>query len=436
MRKVLPRILNVFTFILGLLIIAPWKTLSALFYQWMGEGNFLGQFFDNFEWSKLAIIPSFLALLSVVYFIHSSIDRAAHKKVTTRPLVSMSLDPIAYVGIFSAVAGGFVAFITRTFQFNAWDYYGLWNLVPPQVATAISGFIGTAPAVALSFFAVLFLAQFLLVVFRGKLNKRGFFVRFLVWLLYVLLAFLSLKGLFDFVSTYAGGYTYSDMLGFGTVGLDTLASVNSTAYAGKEFYALLGLMGGALVLYIILALIKARIAKINETSDQMKDKRKKDEAATEEAKDEKKVEEFVPNVESEEKPDDSLFVIPKPEEEIVTEVEERTVIKQVIYEQCDLNEIFGTDFGFKNASMVKRDGYTDYFVSKQKFLTLSNNHKSISFRLELDKAIRLIIQYPLIGKDKYENHKIWFKIDDISILNKETVISIIKDAYTTVVNNQ
>ena len=178
-----------------------------------------------------------------------------------------------------------------------------------------------------------------------------------------------------------------------------------------------------------------RIAKVNEASDMMKES-KHNKPADDEKADEKKVEEFEPNVETEEKPDDSLFVIPKPEEEIVTEVEERTVIKQVIYEACDLNEIFGTDFGFKNASMVKREGYNEYFVSKQKFLTLTNNHKSISFRLELDKAIRLIIQYPLIGKDKYENHKIWFKIDDISILNKETVIAIIKDAYTTVVNNQ
>ena len=78
----------------------------------------------------------------------------------------------------------------------------------------------------------------------------------------------------------------------------------------------------------------------------------------------------------------------------------------------------------------------EYFVNKQKFLTLTNSKKSISFRLELDKAIRLIIQYPLVGKDKYENHKIWFKIDDISILNKDIIIQIIKDAYTTVLQNQ
>ena len=432
MRKVLPRILNVLSFIIGLLIITPWRTLAVLFYNLLGDGNILGVFFENYEWSKLAVIPSFLALLSVVYFIHASIDRATHKKVTTRPLVSMSLDPLAYVGIFSAVAGGFaVLFYGSTFAFNAWDYYGLGQYIPTQV----SEFIATAPAVSLSFFAVLFLAQFLLVVFRGKLNRKGFFVRFLVWLLYAVLAFVSIKGLYDFLPNYTGGLTYVDMLGFGEG--PVLAEIGSKTFElGTPLYVLFGLMAGALLLYIIIGLIKARLAKINEATDQMKNKRNKADAqATEESQEDKKVEEFVPNVSQEDKTDD-LFVIPKPEEEVVTEVEERTVIKQVIYEQCDLNEIFGTDFGFKNASMVKRDGYTDYFVSKQKFLTLSNNHKSISFRLELDKAIRLIIQYPLIGKDKYENHKIWFKIDDISILNKETVISIIKDAYTTVVNNQ
>ena len=343
----------------------------------------------------------------------------------------MSLDPLAYVGIFGALAGGFaVLFYEGSFQFNAWDYYGLGQYIP----TAVSDFIATAPAVSLSFFAVLFLAQFLLVVFKGKLNRRPFIIRLLVWILYAALAFLSLKGINDFFVNYTGGLTYVDLLGFGP-GAD-LAELGSKTYGfGKDLFILFGLMGGAFVLYIILGLIKMRIAKVNEASDMMKES-KHNKPADDEKADEKKVEEFEPNVETEEKPDDSLFVIPKPEEEIVTEVEERTVIKQVIYEACDLNEIFGTDFGFKNASMVKRDGYTDYFVSKQKFLTLSNNHKSISFRLELDKAIRLIIQYPLIGKDKYENHKIWFKIDDISILNKETVIAIIKDAYTTVVNNQ
>lgn len=439
MRKVLPRILNVIAFLLGLLILAPWRTLAVLFYNLLGDNNFLGVFFENYEWSKLALIPAFAVLLSVIYFIHSSIDRAVHKKVTTRPLVSMSLDPIAYVGIFAAIAGGFaVLFYGGTFTFNAWDYYGLGQYIPEAVST----FLAASPALSLSFFAVLFLAQFLLVVFRGKLNKKNFFARFFTWVLYVVLAFLSTKGIFDYLSNYTGGMTFIDllgikeMIGIGTHGAD-LAEIGSKVFSlGKEFYILAGLLAGGLILYIVLGLIKMRLAKINEATDYKKANKPVEEVKEEEKEENKPVEEFVPNVQKEETSDDSLFVIPKPEEEIVTEVEERTVVKQVIYEKCDLNEIFETDFGFKNASMVKREGYTDYFVSKQKFLTLSNNHKAISFRLELDKAIRLIIQYPLIGKDKYENHKIWFKIDDISILNKETVISIIKDAYTTVVNNQ
>ena len=78
---------------------------------------------------------------------------------------------------------------------------------------------------------------------------------------------------------------------------------------------------------------------------------------------------------------------------------------------------------------------TDYYVNRIKFLTLSNYNKTMSFRLELDKAIRLIIQYPLIGKDKYENHKIWFKIEDASVLPQDVIVSIVKDAYNAALNN-
>jgi hypothetical protein len=47
-----------------------------------------------------------------------------------------------------------------------------------------------------------------------------------------------------------------------------------------------------------------------------------------------------------------------------------------------------------------------------------------------------MIQYPLVGKDKYENHKIWFKIENSDNLSKDVLIQIIKDAYETVLNNE
>ena len=140
--------------------------------------------------------------------------------------------------------------------------------------------------------------------------------------------------------------------------------------------------------------------------------------------------------EKEKELEEPLYELPKTEDVIETEIEEKTVIRKVVYEQSNLDEIYQTQFNFKNCSMVRRDDDTvDYFVNKVKFLTLSNNNKTMSFRLELDKAIRLIIQYPLIGKDKYENHKIWFKIDDSSVLVNEVVASIVKDAYNAVLNN-
>jgi hypothetical protein len=85
--------------------------------------------------------------------------------------------------------------------------------------------------------------------------------------------------------------------------------------------------------------------------------------------------------------------------------------------------------------MVKSDGEVSYFVNKQKFLTLDNEGKKMTFRLELEKAIKLIIEYPIIGKDRYQNNRIWFKIDDVSILNKDVIIQIVKEAYNTVLRH-
>ena len=417
----------------------PWANIAAFMYGANLHSNgFLNQimwFINNMEWLKLVFIPAILVLLSFLFYIWSSIDFAVHKKRTTRALVALSLNPIAYLGLAMSALGLIVTFLQPYQQAMAIQNYNYMTL-GQYIPTVIIAFFSASKIYTAVFYGALFLIQFVLVLFNNRLYKRGFLIRFLLLVLYFILAFLSYKGLEDYLH-YAGGLYDIDLLGFGPNGFNpaafsTIKSSNLNGVSLIHFIILYSIIAFMLVMYIVLGIVRT----IKNNKREKKESYEGQEAKKEEAQQPKGVEEFVPSVEDIDSDSESLFVVPKPEEEIVTEVEEKTVIRQVIYEKSDLNNVFETDFGFKNTSMVKRDGYNDYFVNKQKFLTLSNSNKTVSFRLELDKAIKLIIQYPLVGKDKYENHKIWFKIDDTSILNKDVVIAIIKDAYDTVLNNQ
>ena len=439
MRRVFPRILNALSFIFIILIMIPWANITAFMaranLQNIGFFNQVMWFMNNMEWLKLLFIPAILVLVAFLFYIWSSIDFAVHKNRTTRALVAMSLNPIAYLGLAMSALGLIVTFLQPYQQAMAiqnYNYMTLGQFIPTVIIT----FFSASKIFTGIFYGVLFLIQFVLVIFNNRLYKRGFLIRFLLLVLYFILAFLSYKGLEDYLH-YAGGLYDIDLLGFGTNGFNpaafsTIKSSNLNGVSLIHFIILYSIIAFMLVMYIILGIVRT----IKNNKREKKESYEGQEAKKEEAQQPKGVEEFAPSVEDIDSDSESLFVVPKPEEEIVTEVEEKTVIRQVIYEKSDLNNVFETDFGFKNTSMVKRDGYNDYFVNKQKFLTLSNSNKTVSFRLELDKAIRLIIQYPLVGTDKYENHKIWFRIEDHTILNKDTVISIIKDAYNTVLNNE
>ena len=468
MRKVLPRLFNILSFIIATFIILPFPLMSQFFgslvkhpvesYTFFDKvWNGLALFFNNFEYVQLAIIPIGLAAIALLFFIISMIDYWAHKKETTLALMNAAINPIAYVGIYSAILGIFVTFFAPynvSMHFNQWDYYGLLNLggVGAWINAKILDGNAANLIVAVAFYVALLLTLVSFTFFRRRLQYKNTFVRFLEFVFIALVSFLSMKGLFDYVSmfrvggevqTYAqyvanGGhvFTFFELFGFGGT-TQQLLGFQSQIFTGN-FLAYVPYMvaGLALIIFIVIGIVDMSIDRNAQARSKGKKKvePRRDYKPVEETN--KPVEEFRPNIEEQSKEDEELFVIPKPEEELVTEVEEKTIIRQVVYEKSDLNEVFGTDFEFRNCSMVRREGFNEYFVNKQKFLTLTNSKKSISFRLELDKAIRLIIQYPLVGKDKYENHKIWFKIDDISILNKDIIIQIIKDAYTTVLQNQ
>ncbi len=129
-------------------------------------------------------------------------------------------------------------------------------------------------------------------------------------------------------------------------------------------------------------------------------------------------------------------IVPETIEVLETKIEEKVVSKKLVFVADDLDELFDTKFGLKDVKMVVYPDRKEYFVNKALFLTIRTDSKELSFRQDIDKAIRLIIKFPLIGKDRYENHKIWFKIADSSVLSNDVLREIVKESYDTVVNNR
>ncbi len=448
MRKFLPRLFMVLSFLLCILLILPFGSLATMLLGF--DNEFLSKIANfplNWEWAKYLYVPAILALIGLIYFITAMIDRATHNKRCSIPIKNAIYAPMAFYiggsllyGIYTLVFHfGLEGFPKGIHDADFFSLGALINAKLPQVSEFFN-----KPWVSIVFYSIVLILFILMLLTLKNLQKKNFFVKGLVGLGFLLVAVLASKGMVDAFylgtpSEYIGHLNIKDCSGFVEGGLqfDILKHIHTNdyfVYGGFKsipFLVQLGVAGLALILFIIIGSI--RVHKVNKLEKKVKL------IGAENANADSLVEEFVPRIgeipEDQNPLDEGLFVLPQPEDVLETEVEEKTVIKTIVYEESDLNERYTIDFGFKNTAMVKREGYTDYFVNKQKFLTLSNSNKQMSFRLELDKAIKLIIQYPLVGKDKYENHKIWFKIDDTSILNKEVVVSIIKDAYDTVLNN-
>jgi hypothetical protein len=398
------------------------------------------------EWIKYFYIPAFCALIGLIYFITAMIDRRTHNKRCSIPIKNAIYAPMAFY-IAGATIYGIYTLIFHygqeiyPFGIHDAELFSLAALINAK-APVVSELLNKEWIFIVYYSVVVLLFAAALLCLRG-LQKRNFIVKGLVGLFFLIVAVLASRGIVDAFrvgtsSEYIGLLNLKNCMGLGEKPIFELLKEFHTidyfkfgGFKSGAFLLQIGVALLALILFIVIASIRARKVNKIEKNVQL--------VGSESASSDNLVEEFVPRVgelpEEQNPLDEGLFVLPQPEDVLETEVEEKTVIKTIVYEESDLNERYTIDFGFKNTSMVKREGFTDYFVNKQKFLTLSNSNKQMSFRLELDKAIKLIIQYPLVGKDKYENHKIWFKIDDTSILNKDVVVSIIKDAYDTVLNN-
>lgn len=452
MRKFLPRFFTVLSFLACLMVILPFAALSSLFQVLSDVGGFFGIVFNNiawffyyFEWLKISFIPGFCLVVSLLYFFVSLIDRATHDKQNSIPIKSATYLPIVFFTFASLICAVYAMFFDHVnFVLRNVDFYALGYLINLVLPAAAKAWIESFPFFNYIFYGTVLVLELLMLLSLKNLHKKGFFGKFFALLGFLLIAALASKGSREFFAIGRNDVNLNFLVcaGLSNVHFDLslLSQFHSFNYfteAGYQFSLpfLVELIaaGVILILFIIFSIIAVKHVKKVERREKLA---KEGVLGNNNAL----VEEFVPRVgeleEGQSEIDEGLFVLPQPEDVIETEVEEKTVIKQVVYEESDLNARFSTDFEFKNTAMVKKEGYTEYFVNKQKFLSLTNSGKQMSFRLELDKAIKLIIQYPLVGKDKYENHKIWFKIDDTSILNKDVVIAIIKDAYDTVLNNQ
>ena len=408
MRKFFPRFCNVLCFVLALVMLLP---ISAILAGLKLPANVV-ETVQSYEWLKITYIPAVFVGISLLFFIISLIAKCTKKKgeEISKPLSNMAFAPLYFLGMVVCLYAA-LTFLTEglfggelNFYVYPWDFLGFGEYVLKVIGEG-----GFSYLMGVIFYGALFALQLILSISFRKHNKRNAVARIFTYIMFLLLAFVSLKGVTDCFSEPASlvdGLTpiYGKLVG----GFLTIAGIEWF----KTGLLYVFILVVALVLYIIIGAIRCK--KNNA-------KKKEEEPV------------YADAIEVEEAPaQEPVVALPTPEEVLETVVEEKTIIKQVIYEDADLDQIFNTEFGFKNLSMVRKEASTEYYVNKEKFMSLSNGNKTMCFHLEIAKVVKLITKYPLVGKDSWENHKILFKIDDISLLNPEVVIEIIKDAYDTV----
>ncbi len=430
MRRFVPRLYNVISFLIALFIFFPWTVLKDLMYKLSnnGEREFfqgLGSFFERYNGYRLLVLPMLLVLFSIIFLAIACVDKAKSKTNTTsRPIENMVFAPIYFLGSASAISGmlyyAFSLFTKTDTKFIIYknDFYGLGILFKDSELLT-SGTIGDYAGLIL--FSILLLLQVLFAIILRRTYRRKFFGKFMIWLLFVLLALISIKGLFVNYTDYG---TFSGL--FKSCIPDSVYIYKATEKAlfnDFELYIYYGIVPLALILYISIGIFRMHRNNVKFFKKD-RQQQKKDFSNYKS-----------PFESNNDKNDESIYNGARREQIIETQVEEKVVVRDVDFEPSNLDQIFSYNFEFNNVTMVREGVYVDYYVNRVKFLTLSNYNKTMSFRLELDKAIRLIVEHPMIGKDKYENHKIWFKIDDASILPNEFVINVVKDAYNAALNN-
>ena len=406
MKKFLARFFIILAFIASILLVIPFADLPLL-KSLADEGSKVSEIAI-----KTVYVPIAIAAISLLFFIIGMFEKG-RKGHISRPVVRATYHPLGMYALAALLLGVYRAVQTADYGAFEFSHCLLFKLEP--IAKVLKSIInalalGGSPHYGfINLCVVLMLLTFIFVTFlTRKLYKRNFFLRFLVLLFLAIFAFVARE-----LSVLAFRNTYKS--------LANLFNLESFL-----FWLVASLLLIGLIYFIIIGIRWIKAGEPEDVTDKVvPDKKTPEEVQTKEVE-----------VPEEIKIDEPLFVLPEPEEVLETVVEEKTVVREVVYEPSDLDELFNTKFGFRYCTKVVSETKVDYYVNKLPFLTFRNNYKEMSFRLELDKAIRLIIQFPLVGKDKYENHKIWFKLENLDVLSKDKVIEIIKEAYETVLNNK
>lgn len=439
MRKFLPRLFNIISFSLCIALIMPWNSIAYLVGFFSHD---LQVVIESYEFLKIAFIPAILIVISFIFFIVSMIDRGIkkHNGYTTEPIINATMAPIYYMGLAFAACGIISSFVGVPLKIYDGSWFGLGQVVNGLVALPEFN-----KFVAMGIYFALFLIIGVIALFgTKKLYKKGFFARFFVILVLYIFVFISYQGLqsqfknpetVNVIQTMKDTFTlfFVNSPELKNEAIGRASQVVTNSFFSSNFYIILAICGLSTIIYVICGIFRI-IFNNNKISNRVNELESADDFKNNNAEKNYVQQQAAASTNSIE--NDPLFVLPTSEEIIETQIEEKTVIKQVTYENSDLDQIFDYEFGFKYCSMVKKDNKNDYYVNKQNFLSITNHNTTLVFRLDLDTAIKTILKYPFISKDRYENHKIWFKIEDVSILNKDTVVDIIKKAYNTVLNNQ
>ena len=90
--------------------------------------------------------------------------------------------------------------------------------------------------------------------------------------------------------------------------------------------------------------------------------------------------------------------------------------------------------GLPNVVTKISDERITFYVDRKPFLVLMNfgNYYRMAFRSDLEKGVRLIIKYPTISKNKGTKDALWFKANNYGDLPKEVIFEIVKTAFDNV----
>src|SRR5574344_580029 len=98
MRKFFPRLFITLCAILGILLIVPWQDIYLFITSINGSGNallaFFAKAFNRLEWFKIAIIPSFILIVSLVSLIVEPIDFKKHGGSASKPIKNAIYAPL------------------------------------------------------------------------------------------------------------------------------------------------------------------------------------------------------------------------------------------------------------------------------------------------------------------------------------------------------